>query len=455
MNNTYSQGLSDFLSETTPYMEQLNTLPFNATADLYDLLDDAAHAATSHINEIDTELRVEICDRQDKVLDRIVDVLPSFEHDGKQLQIFSPSLELYRNWKNTQLMKDCGLAGYLLAKELNAKSVMLFGNEGEEYPYLSILPGLELLYRDNENVSAEDHFNHLQTHYTDMDILILYGMYKQSTGYLEAYRLLRPDGKVYCGLDMNTYWFNNVKWDEAPVRLFTRQCDIIATSCRFMRDELNRFVKFGSPCRWIPNGFYNPTGHRVTASLEHKENIILMVGRVGDGQKNNEELMTAFAYAADTLQGWSLRFIGPVDPRIEPFIAEYFSEHPDLKERVIFTGVITDKTELYNEYARAKIFALSSRTESGTPNVYAEALFHGCMFITSDIDGADDITNYGELGEKYTRGDIKGLADALVRVCSNADLAVLKKHITKALEYANKYYDWNRIGKKLAFMLYK
>jgi glycosyltransferase involved in cell wall biosynthesis len=436
-------------------MEQLDTLPFETAAELYDLLDNAAHVSTFHIDKIDPELRVELCDKLDIVLERIVDVLPEFEHTGEQIQIFSPSLEMYRNWQNFQLMKDCGLAGYLLGKEINAKPVMLFGTEGSEYPYLDILPGLELLYRNNENQTAEDHFRHLEASYADMDILILYGMYKQSTGYLEAYRLLRPDGKVYCALDMNTFWFKNVDWDEEPVKLFAQQCDLMATSCRAMRDELNRFPKFRFPCRWLPNGFYNPTGLKITASAEYKENTILMVGRVGDGQKNNEELMTAFALAADELSHWTLKFVGPIDPQIQPFINQYFLDYPDLKKRVIFTGAITDKTKLYDEYARAKIFALSSRTESGTPNVYAEALFHGCMFVTSDIDAAKDITNNGQLGEEYKRGDAKGLADALIKVCSGADETAFREHIPKALAYAVRYYDWKRIAKKLAFMLFK
>jgi len=451
----YSKGITEFLTDTEPYMEQLDTLPFDTAAELYDLMDNAAQVATLHIKEIDPELRVVLCDRLDNVLDRIIDVLPPFENVGEQIGVFSPSLELYRNWYNFQLMKDCGLVGYLLAKEINAKPVMLFGTEGEDYPYLSLLPGLELLYRDNQDETSKDHFAHLEANHTDMDVLILYGMYKQSTGYLEAYRLLRPDGKVYCGLDMNTFWFKHIDWDEGPVRLFAEHCDIIATSCRTMRDDLNRFPKFNFPCRWIANGFYNPTGINIKADAAYKENVILTVGRIGDGQKNNEELMKGFAAASDALPDWSLRLVGPVDPQIQPFIEWYFNEYPHLKERVIFTGAISDKTELYDEYAKAKVFTLSSRTESGTPNVYAEALFHGCKFVTSDIDGADDVTNYDQLGEVYTRGDIKGLSDALVKVCSDADIKAFQLHIPKALTYADKYYDWIRNSKKIAYMLFK
>jgi glycosyltransferase involved in cell wall biosynthesis len=452
MTNTYSESISDFLQETEPYMEQLDGLSFGVAAELYDLLEDAANVSTLHIDIIDPELRVELCDRLDKVLERIIDVLPPFEHTGNQLKIYSPSLGVYKNWYNIQLMKDCGLAGYLLAKEIGGKPVMLFGTAGDDYSYLSILPGLELIYRDGDD--PDDFLAHMETNYAEMDVLMLYGMYAQSLGYLDAYRVARPDGRVYCGLDMNTHWMKNIDWDEAPIKQFAQQCDIIATSCRTMRDMLNRFTKFHFPCRWLPNGFYNPTGLKITATPEYKKNTILMVGRVGDGQKNNEELMIAFAGVSNLLTDWSLRFVGPIDPRIQPFMDWYFSQHPQLKERVIFTGPITDKAKLYDEYAKAKVFALSSRTESGTPNVYAEALFHGCMFVTSDIDAADDITKYGELGAVYTRGDSKGLAEALVKVCSNADEQAFKVHIPKALDYAAKCYDWNRNVKKLAYMLF-
>jgi len=77
------------------------------------------------------------------------------------------------------------------------------------------------------------------------------------------------------------------------------------------------------------------------------------------------------------------------------------------------------------------------------------------MFISSDIDGADDITNYGELGIKYKRDSVPSLAYALIKMCSSADKQAFQAHIPKALAYANKYYDWNRNAKKIAFMLYK
>jgi glycosyltransferase involved in cell wall biosynthesis len=205
----------------------------------------------------------------------------------------------------------------------------------------------------------------------------------------------------------------------------------------------------------LPNGFYNPTGTPIVADPARKENIILTVGRIGTAPKNNEELLSAFVKVSEVLSEWSLRLVGPIEPKFQTYINEYFSQHPHLKGRVVFKGAITDKTELYNEYARAKVFALTSRSEGGTPNVYAEALFHGCMFVTSDIDASDDITNYGELGTCYKSGDLQGLANSLIKTCTAADKKGMSTHIPKALAYAAKYYDWSRNARKLAYMLFK
>jgi len=209
------------------------------------------------------------------------------------------------------------------------------------------------------------------------------------------------------------------------------------------------------PLRYFPNGFYNPKNIKIVAESSKKENTIITVGRIGADQKNNMELMIAFAKASDALKNWKLKLIGDIEPEFQPIINDFITAFPDLKERIIFTGAITDKVELYNEYAKAKIFALTSLSEGGTPNVYAEALFHGCMFITSDIDAADDITNCGELGMKYKRGDIDELTRSLIKLCSNADESAFSKHIPKSLNYAAKYYDWNRNAKKLAYALLK
>ncbi|MCB8565222.1 glycosyltransferase family 4 protein [Fusobacterium ulcerans] len=64
---------------------------------------------------------------------------------------------------------------------------------------------------------------------------------------------------------------------------------------------------------------------------------------------------------------------------------------------VILLGNIEDKNLLYDYYNRAKVFLLTSKGE-GFVIVYPEALRFGNYIITTDVGGAKDITNNGEIG---------------------------------------------------------
>ena len=455
--NPTEQALNQLLREAENFRKHIQTLPLQIIEEFYKLLETAAKAASSNIKNVDPELRVSLCALLDEVLERIVDLKPALAPSGKTIGIYTPAIQGYRRWTNTELLKDKGLAGYMLAKTLGegAQPTMYFVTRPSDYAYLSVMPGLNILYDTESMGSPQVYYNHLIQNYHKMDVLVLHGMYEQTIGFLDAYRKLRPDGKVYCGLDMNSYWMANIDWEHPLVQKFSAQCDVVATSCTSLRDALNRNPKVNFACRWLPNGFWNATGEVIKADAAQKENVILTVGRIGERQKNNAELLIGFAKAANFMPGWTLRLVGPIAPDFQQVIDQFYAQFPSLRDRVVFTGPITDKTELYREYARAKIFVLTSVAEGGTPNVYAEALFHGCMFVTSNIDAADDITGYGTLGRKYTLGNTDELAKALTDLSREADSPAMQVHISNAVEYARKYYDWNRNARKLAYMLYQ
>jgi glycosyltransferase involved in cell wall biosynthesis len=445
--------LKGLLHESDPLVNQTDNLPGETVIELYGMYETMAKYASEHRKSIDISLRVEICRKLDMILESVVDLeLPPRKLN---LGVYTPATDSYRRWGNHELMKDKGLTGYMLAKEIGARPTMFFGTKPEDYPYLDDLPDMEITYTNYECGSREAYIMHLAEHCRDIDVLILHGLYSGAGVYLDAYRKVRPDGLVYCGLDMNSGWMNEIDWKKSWRERFASKCNVVATSCKSLRDALNNNPDVGFSCRFFPNGFYNPTNITVGTHPQNKENTILTVGRIGTDQKNNSELLLAFALVADNLPEWKLKLVGTVEEEFKPLIKKFYTSFPALSEKVIFTGPITKKADLYNEYAKAKIFALTSKFEGGSPNVYAEALFHGCMFVTSDIDAADDITNHGELGIKYTRGDIDGLAKALIKLCSNAGTAQLEAHIPKALAYGAKYYDWHRNAKKLAYMLFK
>ncbi|MDR2648703.1 MAG: hypothetical protein LBB94_03170, partial [Clostridiales bacterium] len=149
MDSSFLQLLSDFIAETEPLAEKVDELTKETASELYSMYDTAAKAATLNIRVIDPELRVMLCDKQDRILERIVDIDRSFERSGIQ-GIFTPAVQGYRRWVNVELLKDKCLTGYMLAKELDTRSTMMFCSKPADYPNKELLPSLEILYSDAE-----------------------------------------------------------------------------------------------------------------------------------------------------------------------------------------------------------------------------------------------------------------------------------------------------------------
>lgn len=449
--NDVQKTISDFLNDSDAMLNNPDQLTPDTALELYQMLVVCKKTFAENRDVLDTMLRVRICQQLDFLLDYIVDTIP-FSITA-EANIYTPAIQSHRRWHNVELMKDKGLIGYTLAKEIGAKPIMFFCSEEESYEYTKELKGLELIFTDKETGMKRPYYNFLRENHEKMDIMIFNGIYFETLDFLNEYRGLRPDGKVFCGLDMSLIWFERMEWHHPQVQKCASQCDWIATSCRKVRDVLNAHKDVNFSCHYFPNGFYNPQKLPIVADADKKENTILTVGRIGTEEKNNEELLNAFALIAEKIPTWTVRLVGGVDQRFQPFLDSYFEKYPNLKERIIFTGAIYDKEALYAEYAKAKIFALTSPKEGGTPNVYAEALFHGCMFATSNIDAADDVTNDGKLGISYTLGDVEALGNGLLSLCEKSEPEQLALHIKEALAYANRYYDWERNAKKLAFAL--
>jgi glycosyltransferase involved in cell wall biosynthesis len=297
---------------------------------------------------------------------------------------------------------------------------------------------------------AEACMNFIHSHADEMDLVCLFGVYPFYRLFLEEYRRLRPDGKVYMALDANIFWTDRMNWVSPEFCAILDRCDVIATSSRPLQRHLNR--KWN---RWavnyIPNGFFNPTGQEIEVSFSQKKKIILTVGRIGMPEKAHHVLLEAFAQAHDALPGWSLRLAGGIEEGFKPYIELYFAQYPELREKVVFTGLIEDKAELYAEYARAKVFVLSSSVE-GAPNVAAEALFHGCYMVTTTVDAWEEITNGGECGRAFPIGSIEALEHILREICPND--ALFESSFASTLAYAKNNFDWEAIIKRLHHMLY-
>ncbi len=357
----------------------------------------------------------------------------------------------YGRWGNQQLLKDCGIIPYLLHKNHGFRAVMVGGGkfESEKFPYLEkYVRGLEMDFLENTNLPTQ--LDYISSHAEDMDLMILYGAYQQHIPFVEQYRRVRPDGKIYLATDMNIGWANRSPHNHPAYKKFLQSCDVVAASCRATQKHIS--AKWSVPVDLIRNGWYNFAGVTFDNLFEQKENIILTVGRLGTDQKRTDILLEAFAKVSDDLPDWKLRLVGSINEKFKPYIEKYFATHPELKERVTFTGLIEDKTELADEYKRAKIFCMTSTFEGGTPNVTAEALFAGNYIIFSSVDSAYEAIDENRCGRAFPIGNVDALAKIFREVCPNENLLAEGGH--HAVNHAKRNFDAEHIVAKLYYLLY-
>lgn len=350
-------------------------------------------------------------------------------------------------WRNVELTKDCGLIPYLLYKN-HSMDVTMLGAAREAYPYLdTYVKGLhmELLPTGSEYEKNQ----YILQHGTEYDCLILRGPYDSNIDVAVNYKKVNPTGKIYMGLDANSYWMDGILWDTKRFRSLLDSCDVIATSCHAMQKHLNE--KWPWKIEYIPNGFYSWSETITPPDFNKKENIILTVGRLGTVEKATDLLLEAFALIADKIPDWSLRLVGSIEESFQPYMDSYFQMHPQLRNRITFAGMISDKNALFAEYVKAKIFTLTSPQEGGTPNVIAEALLGGCAIAVTKFDAWEDAIDNGRCGMAAERDNISDIANMLLSLCRSNKLEQFSDH---AYQYALRNFDMNHIVSKIYELLY-
>lgn len=349
-------------------------------------------------------------------------------------------------WRNVELIKDCGLVPFLLHKN-HDMDVTMVGAKIDDYTFLdTYVPGLKMEFLETGSVHEKEQY--LLKHAEKIDLLILCGGYPTNVTLAQAYKYKNPNGKIYIGLDANSHWMDRIEWDSPAYVEFMSCCDVIATSCHAMQRHLNE--KWPWKIETIQNGYYSFGKERPAPDFRQKKNTILTVSRLGTPQKATDKLLEAFALIADYIPDWHLKLVGTIEEEFENYIHEFFTKHPQLKERIHFTGVISDKDKLFEEYYKAKIFVLTSIYE-GSPNVVAEALQAGCAMATTKFDAWEDLIDNGNCGMAVEIDDVSGIANMLQTLCTNDNLSELSNN---AYQYALRNYDMEAIVSKLYEMIF-
>lgn len=364
----------------------------------------------------------------------------------KGIYNFSP----YIYYRNEQLMKDCCLIPYMFHKYLGYRAVIITAKK-EEYTYLELLEGLEMdILETPADLTewVEKCCIYISEHYQKIDIMFCFGAYSSHSRMVQQYKKLRPDGKVILKLDANIYWEDKITFRDAAYKALLENCNAITVESKKLKKYLSK--KWPYKIDYVPNGSDSFSFQSKTDYCE-KENTILTVGRIGAATKANDILMEAFRLAASSLPQWRVKLIGRIDEAFRLYIEEFFVKYPDLQDRILFTGPITDKVLLEKEYKKAKIFALTSTMEGGTPNVWVEAARNGCCIVCSEIDAAEEATNWGRCGKSFEINNIPQLADIFLEICK--DEHYLSDCCNEIQEYRDRFFDYKKIVYKLDYLV--
>jgi glycosyltransferase involved in cell wall biosynthesis len=146
-----------------------------------------------------------------------------------------------------------------------------------------------------------------------------------------------------------------------------------------------------------------------------RELLILGAGRLTT-EKGFDLLIEGFSRVAMEFPNWRLEIAGdgPERRNLEKLISQL-----NMQSRIKLVGHIAD---LQFHYARAEVFALSSRHEA-YPMVLVEAMRAGCCIVATDCAaGVRSILQDGSSGLLFRPNDVVALSLALERVMSLSDL---------------------------------
>ncbi len=354
---------------------------------------------------------------------------------------------LFPNMQNVHLLKDLGMIPYYLYKQYGYDSYVVAYQSADGYPYLKTqASGLKMAFLKKSRLGKIfDGARYLRASSKDIDILNVYHLNLASFIWIPIYQKHKKEnGKVYLKLDMSYKGLHDCL-AKNPIGFIKRKtiqmADIVSVETTLLQAELQK--AFHKKVIYIPNGFALPPVEEQRPMK--KENIILTVGNLGTVEKATDTLLEAYALFESS--DWSLRMVGSIAPDFKPYLKQFFEKYPDLRDRIVFTGSITDKAKLAKEYEAAKVFVLPSRQES-FGIVLTEAISRGCYTITAKGAPAGyDVSDKGRLGKVFETDDIMQLSEEFSEVCKeDIDWDARAQEIQ---EFARQNFLWESIIERL------
>ena len=354
------------------------------------------------------------------------------------------------------LAKDPGMFLYKLAKNHGWQAVFAyFSSENiEDASYqreVEIMKlGEELAEREQVRTARE----YIDKIAKDTDVLMMFHYGSAVYKLAKAAKRKNPNIKVYLKLDMNENGFSHF-YDGTVIRkikssieiIKTRNVDCFTVENKKFYDRLSRMTIFRDRIKYLPNCVSTLNVNMSSLEEIRKENIIITVGRIGDRNKNTEFIIQGIEKLPENLlEQWKLYIVGERTKEFDRFLKEKIEKNPILKSVIVLIGAIKERQELYELYSKAKIFTLTSKSESfGIATI--EAMYFGCYpIITRYGTIVTDITDNGRFGDIVSQGNIDDFTKILS--CRMQDDGLIQKG-KSSKEYARKNFSYEYWSERL------
>lgn len=345
---------------------------------------------------------------------------------------------IFNHFEKEHIGKDVFLVPYYLGKMLQYDVTIVYPRTATNVDFPKELKGVRLVALDfNRRLAffplwrTWNFYVYLLKNARQINFLMRFHYSVHSKLMVVLYKLLNPKGVAYVKLDMDA---NAIKEGESKRRnqsfrhklgialssVFLKMVDRVSCETSVAYETLRNCslpqYQFGDKLKLMPNGFDEELLQSLNVEerdFGKKENLIITVGRLGTPQKNTEMFLRALAHV--DLKNWTVCLIGPIEKNFQPVVDAFFKQCPEKVGRVIFTGPIYDKKELWEYYNRAKVFVLTSRWES-----YALVLNEAWRFrnylVSTSVGAFEDLSCDGKYGKCVAMDNDKDLAIILTNI---------------------------------------
>lgn len=349
---------------------------------------------------------------------------------------------------NYILTKDVGMIPYTLSKYYETK---ITSYPNEEFDYMNNIlhsENFSLDYLEDTGNEKRDVQKYLKKHAKEIDILQLYHLrYNLLPYYILCYRLNNRKGKIFLKLDANNEFIDFLikrngifpSLRRFYVRTLFKFIDLVSIETKKNYNTLleSNIIR-ENKLLYLPNGI-----QKNDIQINNKKHSILYVGYIEKKNKSIDMLLTAAANI--DLKDWKLILVGNVEEDMKEFITGLFEKKPELKDKILFKGYISDKDELSAEYSKSSIYCCTSKKESFGISTL-EAAYHGNYIISTNVGGSPDIiekTGYGTL----INHDIDELEQKLQYAINNWNN--IKEKPDNIQKKISDEFDWEILCKKI------